>query len=54
MFEPIIEPTVRAFDELSPALLMPAHCTGWRAVHLLAARFPEAFVPCAVGTTVTL
>jgi 7,8-dihydropterin-6-yl-methyl-4-(beta-D-ribofuranosyl)aminobenzene 5'-phosphate synthase len=54
MFEPIIEPTVRAFDELSPGLLMPAHCTGWRAVHLLAARFPDAFVPCAVGTTVTL
>ena len=54
MFEPIIEPTVEAFDELSPGLLMPAHCTGWRAVHLLARRFPDAFVPCAVGTTVQL
>jgi 7,8-dihydropterin-6-yl-methyl-4-(beta-D-ribofuranosyl)aminobenzene 5'-phosphate synthase len=53
MFEPIIEPTVRAFDELRPGMLMPAHCTGWRAVHLLAGRFPDAFVPCAVGTTVT-
>jgi 7,8-dihydropterin-6-yl-methyl-4-(beta-D-ribofuranosyl)aminobenzene 5'-phosphate synthase len=53
MFEPIIEPTVRAFDELQPGLLMPAHCTGWRAVHLLADRFRDAFVPCAVGTTVT-
>jgi 7,8-dihydropterin-6-yl-methyl-4-(beta-D-ribofuranosyl)aminobenzene 5'-phosphate synthase len=54
MFEPIIEPTVQAFDELSPGLLMPAHCTGWKAVHLLAGRFPDAFVPCSVGTTVTL
>jgi 7,8-dihydropterin-6-yl-methyl-4-(beta-D-ribofuranosyl)aminobenzene 5'-phosphate synthase len=54
MFEPIIEPTVRAFDELAPALLMPAHCTGWKAVHQLAARFPDAFVQCAVGTTVEL
>jgi 7,8-dihydropterin-6-yl-methyl-4-(beta-D-ribofuranosyl)aminobenzene 5'-phosphate synthase len=54
MFEPIIEPTVKAFDELSPALLVPAHCTGWRAVHQLAARFPDAFVQGAVGTTVEL
>ena len=33
MFEPIIEPTVDALAELSPALLVPAHCTGWQAVH---------------------
>ena len=54
MFEPIIEPTVAAFDELQPELLMPAHCTGWKAVHRLANRFPEAFVQSAVGTTITL
>jgi 7,8-dihydropterin-6-yl-methyl-4-(beta-D-ribofuranosyl)aminobenzene 5'-phosphate synthase len=54
MFEPMIEPTVAAFDELRPSVLMPAHCTGWRAVHRLAARYPEAFVQCAVGTTLTL
>jgi 7,8-dihydropterin-6-yl-methyl-4-(beta-D-ribofuranosyl)aminobenzene 5'-phosphate synthase len=52
MFEPIIDPTIGAFDELSAALLVPAHCTGWRAVHKLAARFPDAFVQSAVGTTV--
>jgi len=54
MFEPIIGPTVRAFDELDPALLVPAHCTGWRAVHQLAARFPDAFVQSTVGTSVEL
>jgi 7,8-dihydropterin-6-yl-methyl-4-(beta-D-ribofuranosyl)aminobenzene 5'-phosphate synthase len=53
-FEPIIEPTVRAFDELAPEILMPAHCTGWKAVHHFARRFPDAFVQCAVGTSVTL
>ena len=52
MFEPIIPPTVAAFDELAPALMVPAHCTGWKAVHQLAARFPDAFVQSAVGTTV--
>jgi 7,8-dihydropterin-6-yl-methyl-4-(beta-D-ribofuranosyl)aminobenzene 5'-phosphate synthase len=54
MFEPIIDPTVRAFDELSPSLLVPAHCTGWKAVHRLAARFPDAFVQCTAGTMVEL
>jgi 7,8-dihydropterin-6-yl-methyl-4-(beta-D-ribofuranosyl)aminobenzene 5'-phosphate synthase len=54
MFEPIIEPTVAAFDELEPGLLMPAHCTGWKAMHRLAARFPNAFVPSTVGTTIVL
>jgi 7,8-dihydropterin-6-yl-methyl-4-(beta-D-ribofuranosyl)aminobenzene 5'-phosphate synthase len=54
MFERIIEPTVDALAELSPALLVPAHCTGWRAVHRLASRFPDAFVMSAVGTTIAL
>jgi len=54
MFEPIIEPTVAALAELSPSLLVPAHCTGWRAVHRLATRFPDAFVMSTVGTTITL
>jgi 7,8-dihydropterin-6-yl-methyl-4-(beta-D-ribofuranosyl)aminobenzene 5'-phosphate synthase len=54
MFERIIDPTVEAFAELSPSLLMPAHCTGWKAVHRLASRFPDAFVMAAVGTTVSL
>jgi 7,8-dihydropterin-6-yl-methyl-4-(beta-D-ribofuranosyl)aminobenzene 5'-phosphate synthase len=54
MFEPMIEPTVAAFDELRPELLMPAHCTGWKAVHRLAGRYPDAFVQSAVGTTVSL
>lgn len=52
MFEPIIEPTVAAFGELAPALLAPAHCTGWKAVHRLAASFPDAFVMPTVGTTI--
>jgi 7,8-dihydropterin-6-yl-methyl-4-(beta-D-ribofuranosyl)aminobenzene 5'-phosphate synthase len=52
MFEPIIEPTVEAFADLAPALLAPAHCTGWKAVHRLAARFPDAFVMPTVGTTI--
>jgi 7,8-dihydropterin-6-yl-methyl-4-(beta-D-ribofuranosyl)aminobenzene 5'-phosphate synthase len=54
MFEPMIEPTIDALADLSPALVVPAHCTGWRAVQRLAARLPHAFVMSTVGTTVGL
>jgi 7,8-dihydropterin-6-yl-methyl-4-(beta-D-ribofuranosyl)aminobenzene 5'-phosphate synthase len=54
MFEPIIDATVDAIAQLSPSLLVPAHCTGWRAIHRLATRLPSAFVISAVGTTVAL
>ncbi|GAC1363265.1 MAG: MBL fold metallo-hydrolase [Acidimicrobiales bacterium] len=53
-FEPIIEPTVAALVELGPTLIVPAHCTGWKAQHRLAAELPGAFVPNSVGTTYTL
>jgi 7,8-dihydropterin-6-yl-methyl-4-(beta-D-ribofuranosyl)aminobenzene 5'-phosphate synthase len=52
-FAPIIEPTVSAFAELAPDVLVPAHCTGWRAQQRFAAALPDAFVPNAVGTTYT-
>ena len=54
MFEPIIDPTVDALAALSPSLLVPAHCTGWKATQRLAARLPEAFVISTVGTTLEL
>ena len=50
-FEPIIGPTCDALAEIAPDYLVPAHCTGWRATHALAARFPDAFIPNCVGTS---
>lgn len=50
LFEPIIEPTCDALEEVSPDVIVPAHCTGWKATHRIAARFPEAFVQNSVGT----
>jgi 7,8-dihydropterin-6-yl-methyl-4-(beta-D-ribofuranosyl)aminobenzene 5'-phosphate synthase len=49
-FEPLIEPTARGFEELAPDWLVPTHCTGWKATHALAARFPDAFLQNSVGT----
>jgi 7,8-dihydropterin-6-yl-methyl-4-(beta-D-ribofuranosyl)aminobenzene 5'-phosphate synthase len=51
---PIIGPTVDALAELAPDVVVPAHCTGWRAVHALAARRPDAFIQNSVGTTFQL
>jgi 7,8-dihydropterin-6-yl-methyl-4-(beta-D-ribofuranosyl)aminobenzene 5'-phosphate synthase len=53
IFEPVIEPTVKAFAAAGVGRLLPAHCTGWKAVHQLARALPDAFVQPAVGTVIT-
>jgi 7,8-dihydropterin-6-yl-methyl-4-(beta-D-ribofuranosyl)aminobenzene 5'-phosphate synthase len=53
-FEPVIAPTVAALTELAPELIVPGHCTGWRAQHALAATLPDAWAQPSVGTTCTL
>jgi len=50
LFEPIVPNTCEALAELAPEVIVPAHCTGWRATHALAARFPDAFIQNSVGT----
>ncbi|HJN93927.1 MAG TPA: MBL fold metallo-hydrolase [Dehalococcoidia bacterium] len=49
-FEPIIPATVAALGALDPSVVVPAHCTGWRAIHDLAAALPDAFIQNSVGT----
>jgi 7,8-dihydropterin-6-yl-methyl-4-(beta-D-ribofuranosyl)aminobenzene 5'-phosphate synthase len=53
IFEPIIGSTVDAFVAAKVGRVVPAHCTGWRAVHVLAQAMPEAFVQPAVGTVIS-
>ena len=52
LFEARIEPTVQALRAAGVGRVLPAHCSGWRAVHAIARAMPEAFVQSAVGTTV--
>jgi 7,8-dihydropterin-6-yl-methyl-4-(beta-D-ribofuranosyl)aminobenzene 5'-phosphate synthase len=54
VFEPLIPRVLNDLAALNPGVLVPAHCTGWRAQHALSARFPGAYVPNAVGTTFLL
>ncbi len=53
-FEPIIGPTVAALSELAPSLVVPGHCTGWRAQHALAAALPDAWVASSTGSSYLL
>ena len=50
IFEPIIPPTVAALKAIAPQLIMPGHCTGWKATHQLAHELPDAYIPSSVGT----
>ncbi|MCW4043953.1 MAG: MBL fold metallo-hydrolase [Candidatus Bathyarchaeota archaeon] len=48
-FEPRIKPTVQELKWVNPALIVPSHCTGWRATCALAEALPDAFVWNSVG-----
>jgi 7,8-dihydropterin-6-yl-methyl-4-(beta-D-ribofuranosyl)aminobenzene 5'-phosphate synthase len=54
LFEPLIPRVLDDLGALAPQVIVPAHCTGWRAQHAMSRRFGEAFIPNAVGTRVTL
>jgi len=55
---PLVEPLIpRVIDDLAaldPQLIVPAHCTRWRAQHAMARRFGETFIPNSVGTRFAL
>ena len=54
LFEPIITPTVEALRQINPAVVVPAHCTGWRATQRIAQTLTEAYTANSVGTTFKL
>ena len=51
LFEPILPATIRELAALAPDVIVPGHCTGWRATHEVARVLPAAFVSSNVGTT---
>jgi 7,8-dihydropterin-6-yl-methyl-4-(beta-D-ribofuranosyl)aminobenzene 5'-phosphate synthase len=54
VFEPILEKTVEAFGEMKPEMIVPMHCTGWKAIRRFAEAFPDSFVLNSVGSTFSL
>lgn len=53
-FEKIIGSTVDNLAAINPQVIVPCHCTGWKAVHAIAQRMPDAFVQSCVGTRLCL
>lgn len=51
LFEPLIPRVLDDLAAMNPGVLVPAHCTGWRAQHAMSARFPAAYIPNTVGTS---
>ena len=47
---PVVPQTVTALAAEAPAVVVPAHCTSWKAQHALAAGLPDAFRPNGVGS----
>ncbi len=50
-FDPIIDPTIRALKEFAPRVIIPAHCTGLKAINKIAVSLPDAFIESSVGST---
>jgi 7,8-dihydropterin-6-yl-methyl-4-(beta-D-ribofuranosyl)aminobenzene 5'-phosphate synthase len=50
LFEPLIPQVCADLAAMQPRVVVPGHCTGWRAQHAMAARFNDAFIPNCVGT----
>jgi 7,8-dihydropterin-6-yl-methyl-4-(beta-D-ribofuranosyl)aminobenzene 5'-phosphate synthase len=48
-FEKRITPTVEELTRIKPKLIVPSHCTGWRAMCAFAEALPEAFAWNSVG-----
>jgi 7,8-dihydropterin-6-yl-methyl-4-(beta-D-ribofuranosyl)aminobenzene 5'-phosphate synthase len=48
-FEKRIQPTIKELQRISPELIAPSHCTGWKAMCAMAEALPEAFVWNSVG-----
>jgi len=53
-FHDRIRPVVDGLLALEPAIIAPAHCTGYRAAYAVYQARPEAFVQNTVGTRITL
>lgn len=48
-----IQNTIADLKRLDPAVLMPGHCSGWRAKFAIEKHIPGSLVPCTVGSRIT-
>jgi 7,8-dihydropterin-6-yl-methyl-4-(beta-D-ribofuranosyl)aminobenzene 5'-phosphate synthase len=53
-FEPIIDKTIEALQGMNPEVIVPMHCTGWKAIQRFSEAFPDSFALNSVGSKFTL
>lgn len=53
-FEPIIQPTVDTLSGIGAEVIIPTHCTGWRAACAFAAAMPDTYIQNTVGARLEL
>ncbi len=53
-FEPIIDITIESMKQYSPEVIIPCHCTGWKAINLFEKAFPDQFALNSVGARIVL
>ena len=54
LFEPIIPRTINELAAIGPEIVVPGHCTGWKATHELARQLPHTYLQTSVGTRLHL
>jgi 7,8-dihydropterin-6-yl-methyl-4-(beta-D-ribofuranosyl)aminobenzene 5'-phosphate synthase len=50
LYEEIIPRTVDALSAIGPDVVVPGHCTGWKATNLIVSRLPQAYIQSNAGT----
>jgi len=53
-FEQIIEDTISAMKDIGPHIIVPMHCTGWKAIQRFSEEFPSSFLLNSVGSKFVL
>jgi 7,8-dihydropterin-6-yl-methyl-4-(beta-D-ribofuranosyl)aminobenzene 5'-phosphate synthase len=53
-YEKILAQTIDRLKALSPAVVVPMHCTGRKATELISREFPSSFVLNSVGSKITM
>ncbi len=54
LFDAIIPRTIAELQSIGPAIIVPGHCTGWKATYELVRTLPDAYVQTSVGTRLHL
>ena len=53
-FEQIVEETIQKLKNMAPEIIVPMHCTGWKAIKRFSEEFPSSFILNSVGSTFTV